>query len=333
MKYQLKTKLRKILSEAETTLVQEDEQSASGNSSIEFHRGTEEVPLPRRSERYTKLYPGPDGEMWIAAIKQDELTSQKENHTCDLVKLPAGRKTIGYKWIFKRKLDEQGYIVWNKARLVAQGFIQKIRIDYDEVSAPIIKPVTFKILATVAAQRKLLLKHTDVSFNRQERSLPPSRESLWFETSCSSLEHHFWCCVEEDEIHAIEERFLPLLPWHRREYRLFGCLRWWHRCGLSNCGGVFQYYQRIEQIFCCNIRYFLGVGVKRTDDRISLNQAGYVKKLLSRFGMQEAKPSKIPLDRFVQGRDEWVATNQQAVWQPSWWFALPFCKYPTRHSC
>lgn len=30
--------------------------------------------------------------------------------------------------------------------------------------------------------------------------------------------------------------------------------------------------------------------MKRTDDRISLNQAGYVKKLMSRFGMQEAKP-------------------------------------------
>lgn len=85
---------------------------------------------------------------------------------------------------------------------------------------------------------------------------PAGIASLWFEASCSSLEHHVWCCVEEDEIHAIEERFLPLLPWDRREYRLFGCLRWWYRCGLSNWRGVFQNYRRIEQTFRCNIRFF-----------------------------------------------------------------------------
>lgn len=45
-----------------------------------------------------------------------------------------------------------------------------------------------------------------------------------------------------------------------------------------------------------DIRNFLGVEVRRTDEGIKLNQARYIRKLLSRFGMEDAKPSKFPLD-------------------------------------
>jgi hypothetical protein len=39
---------------------------------------------------------------------------------------------IGTKWIFKNKTDEHGTVVWNKARLVAQGYTQIEGVDFDE---------------------------------------------------------------------------------------------------------------------------------------------------------------------------------------------------------
>ena len=43
------------------------------------------------------------------------------NHTWELVDLPPSVMTIGYKWIFKRKLKQNGSIEKYKARLVAKG--------------------------------------------------------------------------------------------------------------------------------------------------------------------------------------------------------------------
>jgi len=38
---------------------------------------------------------------------------------------------IDTKWVFENKMDEQGIIVRNKARLVAKSYNQEEGIDYD----------------------------------------------------------------------------------------------------------------------------------------------------------------------------------------------------------
>ena len=52
------------------------------------------------------------------------------NHTWELVDLPPGTKTIGCKWLFKRKLKQDGSIEKYKARLVVKGFKQRKNLDY-----------------------------------------------------------------------------------------------------------------------------------------------------------------------------------------------------------
>jgi hypothetical protein len=44
---------------------------------------------------------------------------------------------IGSKWIYKNKMNEQGNIVRNKARLVCKGYAQIEGLDFDETFAPI----------------------------------------------------------------------------------------------------------------------------------------------------------------------------------------------------
>ena len=52
------------------------------------------------------------------------------NNTWKLVDLPLGCKTIGCKWVLRRKLKPDGSIEKFKARLVVKGFKQKEDIDF-----------------------------------------------------------------------------------------------------------------------------------------------------------------------------------------------------------
>ena len=52
---------------------------------------------------------------------QEELNQFQRNDVWDLVPKPQDKNITGTKWVFKNKLNEQGEVVRNKARLVAQG--------------------------------------------------------------------------------------------------------------------------------------------------------------------------------------------------------------------
>jgi len=73
-------------------------------------------------------------EHWINAM-QEELFQFKKNDAWELVPRPSNTNVIGTKWIFKNKMDENGVIVRNKARLVAQGYTQIEGVDFEETFA------------------------------------------------------------------------------------------------------------------------------------------------------------------------------------------------------
>ena len=54
---------------------------------------------------------------------EKEMDSIKAKKVWELVKLPEGKKMVGCKWVFKHKLDVDGFIERHKARLVAKGYV------------------------------------------------------------------------------------------------------------------------------------------------------------------------------------------------------------------
>ena len=50
-----------------------------------------------------------DGKLWKEAMV-DEMESLHKNDAWDLVELPAGRKPIGRKWVFKKKMNVEGKV-------------------------------------------------------------------------------------------------------------------------------------------------------------------------------------------------------------------------------
>ena len=69
---------------------------------------------------------------------------------------------VDYKWIYKIKTRSDGSIECYKTRLVAKGFTQEYRIDYEETFAPVVRISSIRALLTVTAASKWDLFQMDV---------------------------------------------------------------------------------------------------------------------------------------------------------------------------
>ena len=69
---------------------------------------------------YTEVIMGPESEKWFGAMKS-EIESMHDNQVWNLVDPIEGVGPVECKWIFKKKIDMDGNVHINKARLVEKG--------------------------------------------------------------------------------------------------------------------------------------------------------------------------------------------------------------------
>ena len=79
------------------------------------------------------------------------MDSLQSNKTWKLVDLPTGCKTIGCKWVLKRKLKADGSVEKYKARLVAKGFRQKENIDFFDTYSLVTRITSIRVLFSIVA--------------------------------------------------------------------------------------------------------------------------------------------------------------------------------------
>nr|GEZ15469.1 retrovirus-related Pol polyprotein from transposon TNT 1-94 [Tanacetum cinerariifolium] len=83
-----------------------------------------------------KLIEALEEEGWVLAMTE-ELNQFERNKVWTLVPKPYRKTIIGLKWVFKNKIDEEGVVTKNKAKLVSKGYRQEEGINYDETFAPV----------------------------------------------------------------------------------------------------------------------------------------------------------------------------------------------------
>ena len=69
---------------------------------------------------------------------------------------------IDAKWAYTWKVDEKGWVVKAKSRLVARGFKQREGLDFGETFSPIVSSSCVRLLSEIACECDLDLCHFDV---------------------------------------------------------------------------------------------------------------------------------------------------------------------------
>ncbi|GJX66533.1 retrovirus-related pol polyprotein from transposon TNT 1-94 [Tanacetum coccineum] len=222
---------------------------------------------------------------------QEELTQFKTNDVWCLVPPPKNHTIIGTKWVFKNKLDENGVVSRNKARLVAQGYNQQEGIDFDETYAPVERLESLRILLTYACAHDFKLFQMDVKsaflngfineevyvaqppgFVDFEKPFKLKKGSLRSQTSTQSLDSHIIIVqIYMDDI-------------------IFGL----------TCQDLCDDFSKImhdefEMSMMGKLNFFLGLQIKQLEDGIFFNQSKYVKEMLKKLGLEDAKPIKTPM--------------------------------------
>ena len=151
----------------------------------EHDDNSEELPLPRRSERTRRrpdyygewthmsvqrtepttideVLSSSDKDLWEEAM-QKEMKSIEENDVWDIVELPKGKKAVGCRWVYKKKIGSDGSIERYKARLVAKGYSQQYGQDYDETFSPVVRFESLRTLLALSVQDGLCVQQLDIT--------------------------------------------------------------------------------------------------------------------------------------------------------------------------
>jgi hypothetical protein len=99
---------------------------------------------------YEEAMMSPNSDKRLEAMKS-EIGSMYENQVWTLVDLPDDRKAIENKWILKKKTVSDVNVTVYKAQLVANGFRQIKRFDYDETFSPVAMLKSIRIMLAIVA--------------------------------------------------------------------------------------------------------------------------------------------------------------------------------------
>ncbi|GJZ24521.1 retrovirus-related pol polyprotein from transposon TNT 1-94 [Tanacetum coccineum] len=256
-------------------------------------------------------------ESWTMAM-QEELTQFKTNDVWCLVPPPKNQTIIGTKWVFKNKLDENGVVSRNKARLVAQGYNQQEGIDFDETYAPVARLESIRILLAYACAHDFKLFQMDVKsaflngFINEEVYVaqPPGfvdfekpnhvfklKKALyglkqapkaWYDRlKAFLLDHSYTMGLVDNTLFTKKKDSHIIIVQIYVDDIIFG----------STCQDLCDDFSKImhdefEMSMMGELNFFLGLQIKQFEDGIFFNQSKYVKEMLKKFGLENAKPIK-----------------------------------------
>ncbi|XP_057252225.1 retrovirus-related Pol polyprotein from transposon RE1 [Beta vulgaris subsp. vulgaris] len=266
---------------------------------------------------------------WQQAMT-NEISALEKNGTWTMEPLPAGKKALGSKWVYKIKYNSDGSIERFKARLVVFGNHQTEGLDYTETFAPVAKMVTVRAFLAIAASKNWELHQMDVhnAFLHGDLSeevymkLPPGfqspssnmvcrlRKSLyglkqaprcWFAKLISALKTYGFCQSYSD---------YSLFTYTKSGVQI-NVLVYVDDLILSgNDSAAIQAFK--DYLGTCFhmkdlgvLKYFLGLEVARSSSGIFLCQRKYALDIVAESGLLGSKPAATPIEQNHHfGRDD-----------------------------
>jgi len=268
-----------------------------------------------------EIYNRDDKDEWTQAMR-DEFNSLIENQTWELVILPKDKRVIKTKWIFKTKRDANGNLARRKARLVAKGFTQRYGVDYNETFAPVIRYQNVRLLIALAVKYGLKIHQLDAitaflqgnveeelyieqpeGFNdgsdrvcRLKKAIYGLKQAgrQWNKTLDSELRNMSLTKSKLDPCLYFEEGMKLFIAIYVDDFLIF----YENEDKLKNLVAMLSSRFRMKDIGKC--QSCIGIRIQQSINEITLDQTAYINEVLTRFGMNDAKPVKNPCDTSVK---------------------------------
>ncbi|KAK1553149.1 hypothetical protein Q3G72_029697 [Acer saccharum] len=259
-------------------------------------------------------------EFWVLAM-QEELSQFERNEVWTLVPRPKTTNVIGTKWIFRNKSDEDGNIVLNKARLVAQGYSQIEGIDFEETFAPVARLESIRLLLSISCVHKFKLHQMDVKSAFLNGFL---QEEVFVEQPKGFVDAH-----HPNHVYRLKKALYGLKQapraWYERLTQFLVDNNYTRGSvdktlfikrdndelfiaqiyvddivfGSTNNTKVQQFVDvmslEFEMSLVGELSYFLGLQIRQMHDGIFITQAKYAKNLVKKFGLEKAKHCDTPM--------------------------------------
>ncbi|GJT85846.1 retrovirus-related pol polyprotein from transposon TNT 1-94 [Tanacetum coccineum] len=264
-------------------------------------------------------------ESWIVAM-QEELNQFIANDVWELVPQPRNMTIIGTKWVFRNKLDENGIVSRNKARLVAQGYNQQEGIDYDETYAPVARLESIRILLAYACALDFKLFQMDVKsvflngFINEEVYVAQPSGLIDFEKPDHVYKLKKALFGLKQAPKAWYDRLKAFLIKHEYKMRMVDNTLFTKKKSSnliivqiyvddiisgSTCQDMYDEFAKImhdefEMGMMGELNFFLGLQIEQMEDGIFFNQSKYIKEMLKKFGLKESKPMKTPMSSDIK---------------------------------
>ncbi|TVY74571.1 Retrovirus-related Pol polyprotein from transposon TNT [Fusarium oxysporum f. sp. cubense] len=282
----------------------------------------------------TEALQGPQREHWLRAI-HSELRSLLTKGTWRMLdRNQAHNRPLTVKWVFKVKKNEDGNLDRFKARLVVRGFEQQFGFDYNQTFASVAKAATWRILLTVAACLDWEIEQMDVStaflegdleeevfiempeglveyFDQHPEDRPPGFST---EKICKLIKSLYglkqaprqWQKKLKEALESLDFRQATsdtavyhnpttgvIIITYVDDFLIMG----------SNKEAIQGYKARLGEIFTMTdlgpASHFLGVRITRDRNSrlIYLSQDAYFTRILKKFGLEDCRPVKTPMER------------------------------------
>nr|GEW80157.1 copia protein [Tanacetum cinerariifolium] len=223
--------------------------------------------------------------------------------------------------VFRNKLDENGIVSRNKARLVAQGYNQQEGIDYDETYALVSRLKSIRILLAYACALDFKLFQMDIKGTFLNGII---KEEVYVAQPPGFIDFE-----KPDHVYKLKKALYGLKQAPKAWYDRFKAFLIKHKYKIgmvdntlftkkksSNLIIVQMYVDDIIFVLTCQdmcddfakimhdefkmsmmgeLNFFLRLQIKQIEDGIFFNQTKYINEMLKKFGLEESKPKKTPM--------------------------------------
>jgi hypothetical protein len=257
---------------------------------------------------------------WVNAM-HEELNNFTRNQVWELVERPKGHNMIGTKQIFRNKQDQDGIVVMNKERLVAQDYTQMESLDFGETYTMVARLEAIRFLLAYACAHNIKLYQMDVKSAFLNGYI---NEEVYVEQPPGFKDNK-----KLDHVYKLKKALYGLkqLPraWYERlrdfllskgfmmgkvdttlftkkigkdlfvlqiyvEDIIFGST---NQDFIEEFGKMMANEFEISMIG--ELSYFLGLQIKQLKNGTFVSQGKYIKDMLKKFGMNESKAISIPM--------------------------------------